>query len=68
MVFQALPDEIKNPNNAIITVTSIILLVLFVILLNILIVYCYRRYSRKEMQSEMKMKIESAVNQYYALS
>jgi hypothetical protein len=57
-----LPEEIKNPGRNIgVTGTAIVLLVFFVIILNVIIVYCYRRYSRKEMQSEINKKIESAV-------
>ena len=43
-------------------------IVIALILLNVIIVYCYRRYSKREMQSEMQMQIESAVSQYFALS
>ena len=38
------------------------------IFLNMIIVYCYRRYSRREMQKEMNVQIESAVSQYFALT
>lgn len=46
----------------------IVAIVVVLILLNIVIVYCYRRYSKREMQGEMQMQIESAVSQYFALS
>jgi len=43
-------------------------IVIILVILNIIIVYCYRRYSKREMQNEMQMQIESAVSQYFALS
>ena len=43
-------------------------IVLVLILLNVVIVYCYRRHAKREMQGEMQMQIESAVSQYFALS
>lgn len=46
----------------------IVAIVVILVLLNIIIVYCYRRYSKREMQNEMQMQIESAVSQYFALS
>jgi len=46
----------------------IVAIVFGLIFLNMIIVYCYRRYSRREMQSEMQVQIESAVSQYFALS
>ena len=46
----------------------IVAIVIVLILLNVLIVYCYRRYSKREMQTEMQMQIESAVSQYFALT
>ena len=46
----------------------IVAIVFGLIFLNMIIVYCYRRYSRREMQSEMQVQIESAVSQYFALT
>jgi hypothetical protein len=46
----------------------IVAIVFTLIILNMLIVYCYRRYARREMQSEMQVQIESAVSQYFALT
>ena len=43
-------------------------IVVALIFVNILIVYCYRRSAKREMQGEMQMQIESAVSQYFALS
>lgn len=40
----------------------IVLIVLILILLNFVIVYCYRRHSKREMQSNVQMHIESAVS------
>ena len=46
----------------------IVMIIIVLALLNVVIVYCYRRYSKREMQNEMQMQIESAVSQYFALS
>ena len=46
----------------------IVAIILVLALLNVIIVYCYRRYAKREMQNEMQMQIESAVSQYFALS
>lgn len=46
----------------------IVMIVLVLILLNFIIVYCYRRHSKREMQQNMQVHIESAVSQYFALS
>ena len=46
----------------------IVSIVVILILVNLVIVYCYRRYSKREMNTEMQMQIESAVSQYFALS
>ena len=64
---EGIPMELKNPSLGV-SGSLIVLIVFLVIILNVLIVYCYRRYTRREMQSEMQMKIESAVSQYFALS
>ena len=39
----------------------IVAIVFVLVFLNVVIVYCYRRYAKREMQTEMKMQIESAV-------
>lgn len=40
----------------------IVAIVFGLIFINIIVVYCYRRYSRREMQQEMQVQIESAVS------
>jgi hypothetical protein len=46
----------------------IFVIVVGLILLNIVLVYCYRRYTRREIQTQMNTQIESAVSQYFALT
>lgn len=46
----------------------IVLIVLLLIIVNMFIVYCYRRSAKREMQQNMNVQIESAVSQYFALS
>ena len=60
------PDFLQQ--NPPIKVGIIVGVVVVLVVLNVVIVYCYRRYSKREMQSEMKMQIETAVSQYFALS
>lgn len=45
---ESLPTSIKNPPSGV-TGATIVALVFFVIILNVVIVYCYRRYARREM-------------------
>lgn len=58
---EALPAEIRSPPKGV-TAGVIVAIVFVVILVNIIIVYCYRRFSKREMQSEMATKIDSAVS------
>lgn len=60
------PDFVEQEKA--ITASAIVGVVVFLILLNVTIVYCYRRHSKREMQQEMNIQIESAVSQYFALS
>ena len=46
----------------------IVAIVICLIALNILVVYCYRRYTKREIQHDMQQQIESAVSQYFAMS
>jgi len=47
------PDFLEEDNG--IQGSVIVAIVFGLIFLNIIIVYCYRRYSRREMQKEMHM-------------
>ena len=60
------PDFLQNDGG--IKSSVIVAIAVVLVLLNIIIVYCYRRYSKREMNNEMQMQIESAVSQYFALS
>ncbi len=60
------PDFLEEDSN--IGAGTIVALVIVLILINLLIWYCYRRSTKREMQGEMQMQIESAVSQYFALS
>lgn len=48
--------------------TTIVYIVLGLIVLNVLLIYCYRRISQREMKEDMRMHVNSAVSQYFALS
>jgi hypothetical protein len=47
---------------------TIVYIVLGLIVLNIFLIYCYRRMSQREMKEDMRMHVNSAVSQYFALS
>ena len=49
-------------------ITTVILIVLALVLLNVILIYCYRRISQREMKENMRMHVNSAVSQYFALS
>lgn len=48
--------------------TTLIYIILGLILLNVLLIYCYRRISQREMKENMRMHVNSAVSQYFAIS
>ena len=60
------PDPVYDEDS--LSVVSVVVIVGFVILLNCMVVYCYRRHTKREMAAEMQMQIESAVNQYAQLA
>ena len=47
---------------------TIVMIVIIVVLINVLLIYCYRRYSQREMKDEMQLQISSMMSQYFALS
>ena len=52
----------------IVFLATIAIIVIALIVVNVLLIYCYRRYTRREMKEEMQLQINSAVTQYFALS
>lgn len=50
-----------------ISILKLILIILGVVLLNVVLLLCYRRYAKKEVSDQMQMHINSAVSQYFAL-
>jgi hypothetical protein len=54
------PDFLPQDDG--IRASVIVAIVIALVLINIVIVYCYRRHSKREMQNEMQMQIESAVS------
>lgn len=49
-------------------VVHIIGAIVFVLALNILALYLYRRYTKKKMNQELSVQVNSAVSQYFKLS
>ena len=47
---------------------TVLIIVVSLILLNIILLLCYRRIQKREMREDMKMQVNSAVSQYFALS
>lgn len=48
--------------------STILWIVGMLIIINILLICCYRRYSRREMKDEMQLQISSMMSQYFAIS
>lgn len=76
-VFNSLCAGIKYPpaicsdaydNNQFISRTFVFYVVFALIILNVILIYCYRRVSQREMKEDMRMHVNSAVSQYFALS
>ena len=51
-----------------VTVFWIVFTVIVLILVNVLIVYCYRRHAKREMHDRLHHEVNSAVSAYFALS
>ena len=49
------------------SVGPIVLLAIVLVILNVLIIVCYRRYSKREIHERMNLQISTAVSQYFAL-
>jgi len=43
-------------------------IIVAIIIINVVLIYLYRRYSRREMKEEMQLQISSMMSQYFALS
>jgi hypothetical protein len=70
--FKNTPKECKTHKLGIapqagVSITKLIFIIFGVVVLNILLLICYRRYSKKEVNEQMQMHINSAVSQYFAL-
>jgi len=67
--FASKPSECKEGGifNGV-DVMTVVYIVIGLILFNICLLYCYRRVQKREMQEDMKMQVNSAVSQYFALS
>lgn len=46
----------------------IFVLVILLVIVNVILFYCYRRYTKREMREEMQLQITSVMTQYFALS
>ena len=47
---------------------TILAIIVLVVLINVLLIYCYRRYTQREIKEEMQLQISSMMSQYFALS
>ena len=51
-----------------ITGTVLVFVVVFLVLVNVAMIYLYRRCTKKELKDDMQLQVNSAVSQYFALS
>lgn len=51
-----------------VTRNVLVMVVVFLVALNILIIFLYRRCQNRELKQDMEMQVNSAVSQYFALS
>jgi len=79
-IFQAICEGFKNapkecksvrhneevPTNGI-SIRTTIIVIAAILVCNLILLMLYRRYHKKEMQSEVKMAAHSAVSQYFAI-
>ena len=67
--FKNMPSECKKGGifNGVDTMT-VVYIVIALVLFNICLLYCYRRVQKREIKEDMKMQVNSAVSQYFALS
>ena len=47
--------------------TTVLVLVLVVVLINVALIYCYRRYTKREIQREMQVQVSAMMTQYLAI-
>lgn len=50
-----------------VSTTKLIFIIAGLVLINIFLILCYRKYAKKETNEQMQMHINSAVSQYFAL-
>jgi len=58
----------RQPASEGISKSTLIVIILLAVAINVLLIYCYRRYTRREMKEEMQLQISSMVSQYFALN
>lgn len=70
--FRETPEECKKEEQkASSTFTKVLwisLLIVFLVIANVVIIYCYRRLSKREMHERLHHEVNSAVSAYFALS
>ena len=50
-----------------INTSTLIMIIVALVVINVAIIICYKRYAKKEMDEKIEMHINSAVSQYFAL-
>lgn len=50
-----------------INTTTLLLIIIGLVIVNVVIIICYKRYAKKEMDKNIEIHINSAVSQYFAL-
>ena len=46
----------------------LIYVIVLLVVVNVILILCYRRCSNKEIKDDMQLQVNSAVSQYFALS
>jgi len=61
-------DELIPGGSGRISAKMVVWIILGAILINVILIYCYRRYSQRELKEEMHLQISSMMSQYFALT
>ena len=61
------PEEPKKESTGL-TVGAIIGIIILILLINVIVILCYRRYAKRDEQDRLKTEVNSAVSAYFALN
>ncbi len=61
-------EGVRKESGSSIGTKTIIGLIIALVMINVMLIYCYRRYTKREVNEEMQLQISSMMSQYFALS